>query len=54
VVQLRALVKGEAPDYDEVIPENMWGDWTRANLNYYTECYGYTLIEEYIPPEPEA
>ena len=34
------------------MPESEWGTWTRNNLEYFTECYGYTLIENYVPPEP--
>jgi len=49
---MKALVKGTAPDYDEVIPETEWSAWTAAHLDYYTERKGYTLIENYEPPTP--
>ena len=47
---IRALIKGQAPNYDEVYPETEWGTWTRNHLNYYTNYYGYTLINNYEPP----
>lgn len=49
----RALVKPEEEPYDEAIPESVWDPWTVAHLNYYTDYYGYTLIEGYEPPAPE-
>ena len=46
---MKVLVKPSREPYDKVIIESEWGTWTRNNLNYYTDCYGYTLIENYIP-----
>lgn len=48
---MRALVKPSTEPYDEVMPESSWGAWTLEHLDYYTEFYGYTLIENYEPPE---
>lgn len=45
----KALVKPATEPYDEILPESNWGTWTKNNLNYYTEYYGYTLIENYEP-----
>lgn len=45
----RALVKPAIEPYAEIIPESQWGTWTKNNLNYYTDYYGYTLIENYEP-----
>ena len=50
---MKALVKPSTEPYDEVIPETDWGTWTRNHIEYYTEYYGYTLIEDYEPPAPE-
>ena len=47
----RALVKPASEPYTEVIIESEMGEWTKNNLNYYTDYYGYTLIENY-EPEP--
>ena len=49
---MRALVKPSTEPYDEVIPESEWSPWMVAHLNYYTDYYGYTLIENYEPPTP--
>ena len=48
----RALVKPATEPYDGVMPESEWSSWTAAHLNYYTDYYGYTLIENYEPPAP--
>lgn len=50
---MRALVKPSIEPYTEIYPESEWGTWTKNNLDIYTECYGYILIENYEPtPEP--
>ena len=49
---MKALVKPSSEPYDEVILETDWGMWTRNHISYYTDFYGYTLIENY-EPEPE-
>lgn len=46
---MKALVKPNIEPYSEIISEDKWGTWTRNNLNYYTDCYGYTLIDNYEP-----
>ena len=51
---MKALVKPSIEPYDEIITDNEWGKWTRDHISYYTDYYGYTLIENYTPtPEPE-
>lgn len=49
---MKALVKPASEPYDEIMPESSWGTWTRNNLDYYTDYYGYTIIENYEPPVP--
>ena len=54
IMSERALVKIHTPEtipptYDEIMLESNWGEWTKNNLVYYTEYYGYTLIENYEP-----
>lgn len=48
---MKALVKPSEEPYDEIIPETMWNPWMKKNINYYTDYYGYTLIENYEPTE---
>ena len=50
---MKALVKPATKPYDEVILESEWGEWTKNNLNYYTDYYGYTLIDNYEPETDE-
>ena len=49
---MKALVKPATEPYVEVIPEDQWTPWVENHLNYYTDYYGYTLIENYVPPVP--
>lgn len=47
---MKALIRG-----DEVIPENLWDDWTINHLDWLCtprpDGDGYTLIEDYEPEE---
>ena len=49
---MRALVKPAEEPYTEVMTEDSWGRWIRNHLDKMVEA-GWTLIEEYIPPEPD-
>lgn len=49
---MRALVKPSTEPYDEIMTENTWGRWIRNHLDEMVAA-GWTLIEEYIPPEPD-
>ena len=49
---MKALVRPSTEPYDKVIPESSWGDWIRSNIETYIEL-GWTLIEDWNPPEPD-
>jgi hypothetical protein len=49
---MKALVKPATEPYKDAIPENAWTPWIEAHMSYYTEYYGYMLIENYVPPAP--
>ena len=46
---MKALVKPSTEPYNDVMIETEWGEWTATHLEYYTDVYGYTLIENYDP-----
>lgn len=47
---MKALVKPDHEPYEQMIPENSWGDWIRNRLDWYLSK-GWTIIEDYNPPE---
>ena len=49
---MKALVKPSTEPYTDVMTEDTWGRWIRNHIPQMIEA-GWTLIEEYIPPEPE-
>ena len=49
---MRALVKPSEEPYTEVLAESEWGRWIRSHLDEMAEA-GWTLIENYVPPEPD-
>lgn len=48
---MKALVKPSTEPYDEIMAEDSWGRWIRNHISDMIEA-GWTLIEDYDPPEP--
>jgi hypothetical protein len=51
---MRALIRVYDDGVREVYPEPEWTTWTKNNLDREIAINGWTLIENYEPPEVEV